>query len=362
MLKNVLVVGTGTIGEPLIGLLSDFREELGVRVFFHKRTPLLYEKAKVNSLVKRGAKLVVDKDKLEAFESFGHKANTTSGLAFDVADVIIDCTPAGNDNKENIYEALNNQDYCATRNKKKTFIAQGSEKGFGLPYAFGINDTALITNDTAYVQVVSCNTHNICSLVKTLSAGDVDRNFVSGDFTCIRRANDISQNGSFIASPQVGKHGDNIFGTHHAKDAHDLFDTLGSKPNLFSSALKINSQYMHLLRFNIALKGYATENDIVNLFKENKYIALTHKTLTNKVFSFGRDHGYYGRIFNHTVIARDTLNVTRSHGNTIVTGFCFTPQDGNSLLSSAAATLHGVHGEEYLSKMKVFDQFLFDEI
>ena len=362
MLKNVLVVGTGTIGEPLIGLLSDFRDELGIRVFFHKRTPLLDEKAKVNSLVKRGAKLVVDKDKKEAFANFGHTAVTTSGPAFDLADVIIDCTPAGNDNKENIYEALNNYNYCATRDKKKTFIAQGSEKGFGLPYAFGINDSALMENTDNYVQVVSCNTHNICSLVSTLSGKDVNKNFVSGDFTCIRRANDISQNGSFIASPQVGKHGDNAFGTHHAKDAHDLFKTVGFTPNLFSSALKINSQYMHLIRFNIALKGYATEDDILNLLKENKHIALTHKTLTNKVFSFGRDHGYYGRIFNHTVIAQDSLNVSRSYGNTIVTGFCFTPQDGNSLLSSVAATLHSVHGEEYLSKMKVFDQFLFDEI
>ena len=358
----MLVVGTGTIGEPLIGLLSDFRDELGIRVFFHKRTPLLDERAKVNSLVNRGAKLVVDKDKLEAFESCGHKAGITSGLAFDLADVIIDCTPAGNDNKENIYEALNNQDYCATKNKKKTFIAQGSEKDFGLPYAFGINDTALMKNDSSYVQVVSCNTHNISSLVKTLSGGDVDKNFVSGDFTCIRRANDISQNGSFIASPQVGGHGDNMFGTHHAKDAHDLFKTLNSTPRLFSSALKINSQYMHLIRFNVTLKGYATEGDIVNLLKENKHIALTHKTLTNKVFSFGRDHGYYGRIFNHTVIAKESLNVAPAYGNTVVTGFCFTPQDGNSLLSSVAATLHGIHGEEYLNKMKTFDQFLFDEI
>lgn len=362
MLKNVLVVGTGTIGEPLIGLLSDFKEELGIRVFFHKRTPLLEEKSKVNSLVKRGAALVVDQNKQQVFQDMGHKPATTSGLAFNLADVIIDCTPAGNANKEQRYEALNNQNYCATKDKKRTFIAQGSEKGFGLPYAFGINDSALMQSQDNFVQVVSCNTHNICSLVKTLSAGDVGKNFVSGDFTCIRRANDISQNGSFIASPQVGGHGDNIFGTHHAKDAHDLFDTLGFKPNLFSSALKINSQYMHLIRFNIALKGYALEEDIVNLFKENKHIALTHKTLTNKVFSFGRDHGYYGRIFNHTVIAQDSLNVSRDHGNTVVTGFCFTPQDGNSLLSSAAATLHGLYGEEYMSKMKVFDQFLFDEI
>ncbi len=358
----MLVVGTGTIGEPLIGLLSDFRDELGIRVFFHKRTPLLDEKAKVDSLVKRGAGLVVDHDKQESFKKIGHTPATTSGLAFDLADVVIDCTPAGNANKEKIYEALDNQDYCATKDKKRTFIAQGSEKGFGLPYAFGINDAALVRNKDNYVQVVSCNTHNICSLVKTLSGGYVEKNFVNGDFTCIRRANDISQNGSFIASPQVGGHGDNMFGTHHAKDAHDLFKTLNSTPRLFSSALKINSQYMHLIRFSIALRAYATEGDILNLLKENKHIAITHKTLTNKVFSFGRDHGYYGRIFNHTVVAQDSLNVSRNHGNTVITGFCFTPQDGNSLLSSVAATLHGIHGEAYLSKMKVFDQFLFNEI
>ena len=64
---------------------------------------------------------------------------------------------------------------CHKKQKEKTFIAQGSEKGFGLPYAFGINDSALMKNQDSYVQVVSCNTHNICSLVKTLSAGDVKR-------------------------------------------------------------------------------------------------------------------------------------------------------------------------------------------
>jgi len=34
--KNILIVGTGTIGEPLIGLLSDFKDKLGINVFFHK--------------------------------------------------------------------------------------------------------------------------------------------------------------------------------------------------------------------------------------------------------------------------------------------------------------------------------------
>ena len=40
--KIVHVVGTGTIGEPLIGLLCDFKDELGVdEVTFHKNTPFL---------------------------------------------------------------------------------------------------------------------------------------------------------------------------------------------------------------------------------------------------------------------------------------------------------------------------------
>jgi glyceraldehyde-3-phosphate dehydrogenase (NAD(P)) len=37
--KIVHVVGTGTIGEPLIGILSTFREQFGIdEVTFHKRT------------------------------------------------------------------------------------------------------------------------------------------------------------------------------------------------------------------------------------------------------------------------------------------------------------------------------------
>ncbi len=42
MARNAVVhvIGTGTIGEPLIGLLSDFRKPLGIdEVTFHKRTP-----------------------------------------------------------------------------------------------------------------------------------------------------------------------------------------------------------------------------------------------------------------------------------------------------------------------------------
>ena len=52
MTNIVHVVGTGTIGEPLIGLLADDKETLGIdEITFHKRTPLLTERSKVNDLV-----------------------------------------------------------------------------------------------------------------------------------------------------------------------------------------------------------------------------------------------------------------------------------------------------------------------
>ena len=59
--KVVHIIGTGTIGEPLIGLFSDRKELLGFdEVTFHKRTPLLTDRSKVVNLMKRGARLACD--------------------------------------------------------------------------------------------------------------------------------------------------------------------------------------------------------------------------------------------------------------------------------------------------------------
>ena len=64
VLNIVHVVGTGTIGEPLIGLLADFRKELGIdEVTFSRRTPLLTDRTKVWDLLKRDAKLCVERQK-----------------------------------------------------------------------------------------------------------------------------------------------------------------------------------------------------------------------------------------------------------------------------------------------------------
>ena len=356
MKNSILVIGTGTIGEPLIGLLADFKTHLKLsEVMFHKRTPLRDETAKVESLVARGAKLVVDEDQHKNFCKLGHVPHYSLERAMHRAKVIIDCTPAGNLAKKEHYLPLASK----PDRKKRVFIAQGSEKGFGTPYAYGINDSVLDTGPD-FIQVVSCNTHNISSLVKTLTPQMSD--LVYGDFTCIRRANDISQEGNFIASPEVGKHPDARFGTHHARDTVDLFGTMYEHPNIFSSALKINTQYMHIIRFMMQIKGSLSKETIVKRFEENKFTALSHKTLANKVFSFGRDHGYYGRIFNHTVVSIPSIYTGQLSGETLVSGFCFTPQDGNSLLSSIAAAMYGLYGKNYTTYMKHFDSLLYNEI
>ena len=356
MKKSALVVGTGTIGEPLIGLLSDFKDELGLdEVLFYKRTPLRDEVANVNSLISRGAKLVASNDEsMTAFESMGNNVSAQFPSVLDEVNVVVDCTPVGNHMKTDHYQ-------FAAQSPKSFFIAQGSEKGFGVPYAYKINDEVLREDeDLQFVQVVSCNTHNMASLIDTFQAlGPIE----NADFVCLRRANDVSQDKGFVPSTTVGNHDSGVHGTHHARDVRDLLTTTGKSYDVFSSALKVNTQYMHAMRFNISLKSHFTRDSVIQALEENPMIATTYKASANKVFSFGRDHGYYGRIFNQAVVPIDTITVCPKYGGiTRITGFSFTPQDGNSLLSSIAATARGVHGVDYEETLTFVNDLIFSRI
>ena len=328
MANIIHVVGTGTIGEPLIGLFTDFRHHLGLdEVTFHKRTPLVSDRARINHLIARGARLATDADRRADFEDLGQTVSFEADEALERASVVIDCTPVGNKHKEQYLKLKG----------PRGFLAQGSEEDFGKPYARGVNDDALIPGEDRFVQIVSCNTHNITTLIKTLGdEGDGELSMERGTFVCMRRANDITQADNFIPAPNVGKHGNPEFGTHHAKDAHRVFETLGKDLDLFSSAVKLNTQYMHSIWFTLLMNRDFTLEEVERRLKANARVATTQKLQANLIFSFGRDHGYCGRILSQTVVALPTLTVR--HGREIY-GFCFTPQDGNSLLSSVAAAL-----------------------
>lgn len=349
---NVLVVGSGTIALPLITFLAEFKKQLNLNVMFHKRSALDYEAPKVNALLERGALLVTDADKRIQFEDMGHKVSETFLNTLSIADVVIDCTPAGNENKDKYYAEF--------ASLSRRFIAQGSETGFGIPYAHGINDSCL--KQEKFIQIVSCNTHNIAVLLKTIPEKLTD--IVSSDFVCIRRANDISQNTEFVPSPSVDKHKAHFYGTHHAADVKRLFSTINANVPVFSSSLKTNTQYMHTIRFSIALKENSSGSldSIIERLKGNKFIAMTKKQDTGRVFSFGRDAGLCGRIFNQTVVCEETLAYHMADGRAIISGFCFTPQDSNSTLSSIAATLQHLYQDEYLKYMELFYRFLFKEV
>jgi glyceraldehyde-3-phosphate dehydrogenase (NAD(P)) len=352
----VHVIGTGTIGEPLIGLLTLLRKDLGVdEVTFHKRTALLTDRSKVTEMLRRGAKLAVDDGAHKAFEDLGMQPTLEAVEALRRASVVIDCTPSGVgvQNKAEYYEKF-------TANTLG-FVAQGSEFGFGKPYARGINDAALVRGSDQFLQVVSCNTHNLSILIHTLALADGGPdNLVEGRFVCMRRANDISQDGSFAPSPQVGRHKDERFGTHHARDAWHLFHTLGYDLNLFSSAIKLNTQYMHTIYFDIRVRRKTTLEALIERIERNDRIAVTYKSSANSVFSFGRDHGHYGRILNVCVVALPTLAVR--NGGTEIVGYCFTPQDGNSLLSSVSAATWYLHPEDYEERIQCLKPFFHPEV
>lgn len=352
--KNVLVVGTGTIGEPLIGLLCHFKDQLGLDdVLFHKNTPLLTDRSKVQALIGRGARIVANKDRIDGFKDLGIPVSVVTEDALESARVVIDCTPKGNEMKERWY-----RDY---EDNTDLFIAQGSEFGFGKQYARGINDEVLDPATDKYVQVVSCNTHNLSLIIQTLGLeGTGPDNLVEGRFVCIRRSNDISQDAKFVPSPEVGPHKDPRFGTHHARDAWHLFSTLGHDLKLFSSAIKLNTNFMHALQFHLKVRKPVTQEQLIERCVRNDRVAMTHKKTANSIFSFGRDHGFYGRILNQTVIPYDGIHV--SEDGTEITGFCFTPQDGNSLLSSVAAAVWALYPDTYDKIIQCLRKYFFEEV
>ena len=351
--KIVHIVGTGTIGEPLIGILCEQKSNLGIdEITFHKHTPLTSDKPKIQNLMKKGARLSVLEDRIDDFKAIGLEPEFTMEEAIARSSVVIDCTPKGfgHSNKKKFYEKY--------ADKVKGFLAQGSENHFGKKYARGINDH-VITKEDQFLQIVSCNTHNLACLVNTIALSIAPDNLLSGKFVCIRRSNDISQASSFVPAPTINDHSDNTYGTHHARDAAELFKTMNLDLNLFSSALKVNSQYMHVVWFNLELKEITDKEKVLELLKQDKRVALTEHHSTNTVFSFGRDQGQYGRILNQTVVVEDSINV--KNGNE-VTGFCFTPQDGNSILSSIAATVRFLNPHSYQDKINSLSNFFFDRV
>ena len=353
--KIVHIVGTGTVGAPLIGVLLGRFEQLGIEeISFQPNLKDLGNKAFLKGLSARGAKLCVSEKIADEFVSVGCKIDYTAEEAFERAAVIIDCSPDDEPlkNKTEVYSRLTGE--------PKFFIAQTRAAGFGLDYAYDINDEALQQGQVQFVRIVSCNAHNIAALIKTLAFDENGEHFLDwGRFVCIRRASDISEPKAFIPAPQISLPKDDNFGTYQAHDAASLFRTIGIELDLFSSSMKVNTQYLHTVHFDLKLKRAITLPTVINKLESNPLIALTNKTLSSLIFSFARDMGFLGRIINQSVVSVPSLTVK---GDNEIMGFCFSPQDGNSLLSSIAAAVWYFYPHSFREKLQNLNDLVFGEI
>jgi hypothetical protein len=116
---------------------------------------------------------------------------------------------------------------------------------------------------------------------------------------------------------------------------------------------------MHVIYFNLILRRSVSAEDVVQRLQANGRVALTYKDQSSLVFSFGRDHGLFGRILSQTVIPIRSISVRDDRE---VLGFSFTPQDGNSLLSSIAAAEWFLYPEEYDERLQCIEKFIFQEM
>jgi len=116
---------------------------------------------------------------------------------------------------------------------------------------------------------------------------------------------------------------------------------------------------MHVLWFYLKTKEPITLNNVKDRLQKNDLVAMTSKNMTSTVFSFGRDHGHFGRILNQTVVVEQSLHVKNENE---IYGFCFTPQDGNSILSSITAAEKFLYPHSYEDKITCLDELFFDEI
>lgn len=369
---KILIVGFGTIGTPLIKLFLETREALDLNeIMFHKNNPYRDKNEKeldfryrgrIVDFIRWGAKLVAYPKYRNAFETmlapYGIAPAYSFEEALERADVVIDCT------EKEIALGLKEEFYRRYDNGKRLFLAQGSAKGFGKPYAFSVNDAALHHGTDKFLQIVSCNTHQILCVLKTLI---LDYEGVGNliDVRCHldRRVADISQNQSVIGV-NIGTPINDVFGAHQTEDADRVLQTIGIREiDMHNTANILPQPFMHVAIFNIRVVQPISRDEVERRFRANPLTAVTYWESNNQGFYEGTGRGHFARILNQTVVQLPSLQVIREGKEIKVC--CFTPQDGNSLLSSTAATLWFRNPQTYQDELRehLFKRpFIFDEV
>jgi len=330
---NVLVNGIGNIGTTLLNLLIDYREDLGIDTIYGLKKGLVasWNEAELNVLQERGM----------VFCSETNPNFISLKTIIDSVSYIFDCNANGIGMKNKAwYDSLPHLIGCS---------AQGSEKGFGIPFMSGINNDQI--KGQRYTQIVSCNTHSLSAITSTLT--NATEELVSGDFVVVRRSEDIGNHQRLVSANVVSRHMKEDIGTHHAIDVKDLFDTIGKELPIQSSDITTPSQLMHTVRFSLTLNSEIDRSKMNESITQNPFIATTSKFDSNVVFELGRRYSRYGRLFSHAIVNWNNLLIDEQTNT--VKGWAFIPQEGNTLISTVHAFVLQTglkDGEQMIEKMK----------
>lgn len=320
---NVLVNGIGNIGTTLLNLLEKFKYELSINhIYALKNTTVTdWVMEDLSFLTQKGIVICTK------------NSNTNNRIKITLDDVIkdidyiFDCTSNG--------FGLQNKIFYKSLTNLKGVCTQGSEKGFGIPFMTSINNDVIWKEK--FVQIVSCNTHSITSLLNSfIQQNELLKGKFQSDFVVVRRSEDLGNHQRLVTANVISRHLDSEVGTHHAIDVKDLYATL-SKKNLAiqSSDITTPSQLMHSLRFNLTFEQPIP--DISYCIQNNPLMSKTSKFDSNKIFELGRRYGFMGRIFSHAIVNDNNILINSKNKN--IKGWAFIPQEGNTLLSTIHAYL-----------------------
>lgn len=313
---NILITGAGNIGTTLANVLLANRKLLSIdHLWILKNRIQPWQTADLDFLRRAGA-VVCTRDRspdcvlLDQIDSS--------------VDYVFDCAASGTARMlKNYYNSLPSLVGAC---------AQGSEKGFGVPFMTGVNPSAI--RGERFVNIVSCNTHGTASVLQTFAGPRLEK-LLEGDVVVVRRCEDVGSHQRLVSASVVARHLDPLAGTHHAIDVADLFKTVAVSPKLTSSDVTTPSQLMHAACFDMRLNYELTPAGIMEKIAANPFIATTHKFDSNHIFELGRRYGFQGRIYEHAVIVENNLLV---NGNR-VRGWMFVAQEGNTVLSTIDAFL-----------------------
>lgn len=313
---NLLIVGAGNIGTTLANVLLAHHELLSIENLWVLKNDIRpWQSPDLDFLRSRGAVICT--------RTACPGAVLLSEIESSV-DYVFDCASEGT--------ARRLKPYYDGLPRLLGVCAQGSEKGFGLPFMSGVNPQAI--RGERFVNIVSCNTHGTASVLQTF-AGERLENLVEGDVVVVRRCEDVGSHQRLVSASVVARHLDPRIGTHHAIDVSDLFQTVGVSTKLSSSDVTTPSQLMHAARFNILLDRGLSPGELKERIAANPFVATTRKYDSNTIFELGRRYGFQGRIYEHAVMVENNLLL---EGNRI-RGWIFVAQEGNTVVSTLDAFL-----------------------